>query len=115
MAQCASKGGPELRAIAALKISEDVERAGVKGEHRHREHECENQIEEQVQVRRNRDEEPRDEEREQNGVGEKLNEPETAAAEAVRECATGGFETRHYFTSTTAASLVAMMDGWYIG
>src|SRR5208282_4256546 len=115
MAQCATRRGPELRGFAALAVGEIVQSASVESEHGHDEHEGENEIVKQVKIAGDGNEEPRDEEREQREVAEKLDEPETGAAEAIRERVASDFEMRHYFTSTTAASLVAMMDGWYMG
>src|SRR5580698_543608 len=111
MGESASKGGPERSVLSALTFGKRIQRACMKGEHGGEQKNREDEIQNEMHIAGDRDEEPGDQEAEEDGVGDKLDEPETRVAEAVGECAAGDFETEHYFTSTTAASLVAMIDG----
>lgn len=91
MGESASKGGPERSVLTALTVGKRIQRACMKGERGGEQKDREDEIQNEMHIAGNRDEEPGDQEAEEDGVGEKLDEPETTVAEAVRECAADGF------------------------
>jgi hypothetical protein len=58
-----------------------------------------------------RDEQPRRKQPRQDGVHEKLQQPQPAASQTAGKNKTWSLKVRHYFTSIVAGSLVASSDG----
>jgi len=72
-------------------------------------------VQNQMPGSRDGNEQPSNEKSEQQSVPDELDRPEPPIAEAYFQRIYGRSKTRHHFTSTTAASLVAKMAGRYIG
>ena len=113
--QPTTESRPERRVFRATAIGEIVESPGVKHEHSADQNKGKNKIKNEMEVVGDGNEEPGGCEAEEKRVREELDEPKAAAAKAIRKGSASDIEARHYFTSTTAASVVAMMDGWYMG
>src|SRR5690349_4015139 len=101
----------KVRRSPKLAIGIVVESAGVKRNHDSEEPNCHDKIEQQMKTACHRDQQPQSEEPEEDRICEDMQQQESAVADAIEEGVTNYFEPDHYFTSTIAASLVAIIDG----
>src|SRR5262249_2495271 len=99
-------GGPRREAVQGAPVQD----AGGRREARRAQ-----DVQRQVTGVPDRQEQPQGGERGQQRVGQELQEPQPGISGASREGFGGEPEPCHHLTSSTAASLVAKMDGWYMG
>src|SRR2546423_1429458 len=115
MAQGSDEGGAKRRCLLLLNGRVIIRRSAMKCERGHNENESQHGGKEQLVPVGVINVQPAGKADQNDGVANELQQPGVGMAEAGDERFAQGLPVGHGFTSMVAASVVEMMDGWYMG